>query len=143
MVTFEELRVEENETYTVLPGGLASDIAWFLTGNGIPYKRLSIRDIRNRKNKEASDLFDETRMRKELQIFWDNGSKDRVPCIMITHFNSEDFIKKALKIMSEPKDADLAEEERILQEDAMLFLKNNPDLHGIMMHQDAYEKKKG
>ena len=140
MVTFDELRLEKEETFTVLPGGLASDIAWFLTGNDIPYKRLSIRDIRNRKNPKASDMYDEERMKKELQIFRDNGSKDKIPCIMITYFNKDDFISKALKIMSEPKDADLLQEEKTAYEDAMLLLKNNPDSHGIMMQKDAYSK---
>lgn len=140
MVRFDELRVQDEETYTVLPGGLASDIAWFLTGNNIPYKRLSIRDIRNRKDPKVSDMYDEEGMKNELQIFRDKGSKDRVPCIMITHFNKDDFISKALKIMSEPKDADLLQEEKTAYEDAMLSLKNNPDFHGIMMLKDAYKK---
>ena len=52
---------------------------------------------------------------------------------MVTNFNNNDSISKALKIMSEPKDADLLQEEKAAYEDAMLLLKNNPDVHGIIM----------
>lgn len=48
-------------------------------------------------------------------------------------FNKNDLISKALKIMSEPKDADLLQKEKAAYENAMLLLKNNPDVHGIIM----------
>lgn len=133
MVKFDELRLEKDRTYTVVPGGLALDMSWFFKKNGVKYTRLSIRDIRKKKNKTASELFDEEKMKDELQIFLKNGSDDDEPCILITHFNKDDLIKKALEIMLSPKDKDLIAYKKRRHEVAMELSEKNPDLHGIMM----------
>lgn len=130
MINFDDLRVEENKTYTVLPCNLASDLVWFFNRSGIKSKRLNIRDIEKGKNKEVSALFTKEKMYEAIKEFVKNDEFDKNPCILVTNFNSEDLVKKAMWLRTHG-DKDLSKNKTKAHNDAMSMIESSQSLHGI------------
>ena len=137
MITFEDVKVEDHETYTVLPADIAGDMSWFLTRNGIEYSRLSVRDIENKKRPNVSKLFNKEKMYQLIQPFVEKGADDMNPYIIVSHLNSDDLIKKAFWMLEQSRDKDLVAYEENATEKAMRRLNENKELNGIPMRKQA------
>lgn len=131
MITFEDVRVEDHETYTIIPMCLAADFSWFLDKNGIKHSKISYGMFIKGKKPEITKLFTLEGMKQSLFVFKEIGEDDSLPCILITNLNSEDLIKKVIMMAKEPEDKDLKEYKRQVQQRLEKELQSDKELRGI------------
>ena len=106
MITFDDLRIEENETISIIPAAITGYLEWFLEQNKIAYKRYGYMLLSHGKAPIITEVCSMDEMNARLQKYTEVTGRKYLPCAIVSHFNTEDFEQKVLDILTSPWDPD-------------------------------------
>lgn len=107
MITFEDVRVEQEKTCTFMPPHVAYELSWFLKQNGIEHRLGGGRAVRDRRIPEIRDISEEE-ISAALKKYEEIGESAHFAGVIISHLNVEDLTEKALNMCQSPEDPDYA-----------------------------------
>lgn len=128
MITFDDIRVEDKETYTIIPMSRALDLSWFLTKNGIHHSIISCLDC------EKSDIasqFTQESLTELMSAYADVDESDDNACILVSNLNPDDLVQKTIMIIKSQEDEDLKKHWR---QEQMLTDEEKEDLEDRRKH---------
>lgn len=111
MITFEDVRVEEKETYTIVPMGRALDLSWFLEQNGIQHSKVPYGMFLKGRKPEITSQFTAESLKELMKAYAEVDEDNDYACIIVSKLNSDDLVKKTIEMIKAPKDKDLMEYE--------------------------------
>ena len=117
MFTFDDLRIEEKETISIIPAGITGYLEWFLAQNNISYKRYGYMLLSHVKAPIITDVCSMDEMNVRLQKYTKVTGKKYLPCAIVSHFNVDDFEQKVLDILTSPWDQDYAKADEEYQKE--------------------------
>ena len=100
MITFDDVRIEEDKTYTFMPFVILHDFMILLRENQIPCKRGKFRDVRDGKIPEIKKI-PESEMDRQMQRFEKTGENLQLREVLISDRNVDDLFDKAIAMWEE------------------------------------------
>lgn len=111
MITFADVRVEEHETYTIVPMGRALDLSWFLERNGIKHSKIPYGMFLKGCKPEITSQFTAESLKKLMGAYAEVKEDNDYACIIVSNLNSDDLVRKTIEMIKSPRDKDLMEYE--------------------------------